>query len=433
LRRLVKMDKFKYIVIGNSAAGIATVEGIRKLDSEGTIAVVSDEDMHAYCRCLTSYYIKGKVAKEGLLFRPKTFYEDLKVTPFLGKKAVKIKPEENWVEFEGGTKLGYDRLMLGTGASAVVYDMPGHEKKGVFVLRKFDDAEKILREVKPGKKAAVLGGGLVGLKSADALHARGIETYVIVTSKQVMSQTMDPEGAKIIQDRLEENGLHVITGTSVEEILGGDHVEGIRLSSGAIVEIDILVFGKGVFPNIHLAVDAGLETDYGILVDEHMRTSVANIYAAGDVAEAKDLINGGRYIHAIWPNAVEQGKVAGLNMAGGNVEYEGGMGMNSVELFGLPSISMGITKLRKPDDSYEFLSKLEPEKPFYRKIAVKNGRLVGAVCIGQVENAGIFAELIRQKIDVSEIKELLLDEDFDYAKLHDLKILDDEDMFVKVS
>ncbi|HUV24220.1 MAG TPA: FAD-dependent oxidoreductase [Methanomassiliicoccales archaeon] len=427
------MDKFKYIVIGNSAAGIATIEGIRKLDSEGTIAVISDEDMYAYCRCLTSYYIKGKLTKDGLLFRPKTFYEDLKVTPFLGMKAVKIQPEENWVELEGGSKLGYDQLMLATGSSAVVYDMPGHDKKGVFTLRKFDDAEKIVKEVKSGKKAAVLGGGLVGLKSADALHARGMETYVIITSKQVMSQTMDPEGAKIIQERLEENSLHVITGNSVEEILGGDHVEGVRLSSGAVLEVDIVVFGKGVFPNIHLAADAGLETDYGILVDDHMRTNVANIYSAGDVAEAKDLINGGRYIHAIWPNAVEQGKVAGLNMAGGDVEYEGGMGMNSVELFGLPSISMGITKLRKPDDSYEFLSKSEPEKPYYRKIAIKNGRLVGAVCIGQVENAGIFAELIRQKIDVSEIKELLLDEDFDYAKLHDLKILDDEDMFVKAS
>jgi nitrite reductase (NADH) large subunit len=197
------------------------------------------------------------------------------------------------------------------------------------------------------------------------------------------------------------------------------------------MECDMVVFGKGVFPNIHLAADAGIETDYGILVDEYMRSSVPNVYAAGDVAEAKDLINGGRYIHAIWPNAVEQGKVAGQNMAGGNVEYEGGMGMNSVELFGLPSISMGVTKLRKPDPSYEFISVSDPERSFYRKMAIRDGKLVGAVCIGMVENAGIFGEIIRQKLDVTEIKELLLDEGFDFAKLHDLNIIDDEDLFIK--
>lgn len=425
------MDRFKYVIIGNSAAGVATVEGIRKLDKIGEIAIVSDEDMLAYCRCLTSYYIKGKVNREGLLFRPKTFYKDFTATPFLGRKAVKIEPNETWVELDDGTRIGYEQLMLATGASAVVYDMPGHDKDGVFVLRTVDDAEKIIANSGKGKKAAVLGGGLIGLKVADALHARGVETWVIVTSKQVMSQTMDKEGADIIQNHLEDNGLHVLTGTSVEEIIGGEKVEGIRVNTGAVMECDMVIFGKGVYPNIHLAVDAGIETDYGILVDEHMRTSIPNIYAAGDVAEAKDLINGGRYIHAIWPNAVEQGKVAGMNMAGGDVEYEGGMGMNSVDLFGLPSISMGITKLRKPDPSYEFLSKSEPERQYYRKIAIKDGRLVGAVCIGDVENAGIFAELIRRRIDVSAIKEVLLEEDFDYAKLHDLQIVDDEDLFVK--
>jgi NAD(P)H-nitrite reductase large subunit len=425
------MENYKYVVIGNSAAGIATVEGIRKLDKEGNIAVISDEDMPAYCRCLTSYYIKGKVNKDGLLFRPKTFYKDFNVDPFLGKKVVKIDAKERWVGLEDDTEIGYEKLMLATGASAVVYDMPGHDKEGVLVLRTYEDTKKIAANATRGKKAAVLGGGLVGLKAADALHARGVETWVIITSGQVMSQTMDPEGAKIIQERLEENGLHVLTRTSVEEILGDEKVEGVKLSTGAVMEMDMVLFGKGVFPNIHLAVDAGLETDYGILVNEHMQSNDPNIYSAGDVAEAKDLINGGRYIHAIWPNAVEQGKVAGQNMAGGDVEYEGGMGMNSVELFGLPAISMGVTKLRKPDPSYEFDAVSDPERGFYRKIAIKDGRLVGAVCIGVVESAGVFGELIRQKIDVSGIKDILLDEGFDYAKLHDLHIVDDDDLFIR--
>lgn len=431
LRRRVEMDSYKYVIIGNSAAGIATVEGIRKVDKEGTIAVISDENLKAYCRCLTSYYIQGKVDEKGLLFRPENFYEEMKVRPILGKKAVKIHPQEKLVELEDGSKVGYEKLMLATGASAVIYDIPGHDKKGVFKLRTYEDAVEIMKFIGPGKKGCVLGGGLVGLKAADALHARGVETYVIVTSPQIMSQTMDKEGADLIQRRLEENGLHVLTETSVEEIIGGEYVEAVRLSTGETMECDMVIFGKGVTPNISLAVDAGIETNYGILVDEKMRTNIPDIYAAGDVAEARDLINGTRYIHAIWPNAVEQGKIAGQNMAGMDVEYEGGMGMNSVELFGLPSITLGITKLRKPDPSYQSFSRIDESKPYYRKIMLKDGKLVGAVLIGSVESAGIFGELIRRKVDVSGIVDILLDEDFGYAKIHDLNIIDDEGMFVK--
>jgi len=425
------MDSYKYVIIGNSAAGIATVEGIRKVDKEGTIAVISDENMKAYCRCLTSYYIKGKVDEKGLLFRPESFYEDMKITLLLGRKVIGIDPGKNLVLLEDGERIGYEKLMLATGASAVIYDMPGNDKRGVFKLRTFDDALEIMKMAARGTKACVLGGGLVGLKTADALHSRGIETYVLITSSQIMSQTMDKEGADLIQARLEANNLHVITGVSVEEILGDEYVKAVKLSNGRVIECDIVVFGKGVNPNIDLAAKAGIETGYGILVDETMCSSIPNIYSAGDVAEAKDLIGGGRYIHAIWPNAVEQGKIAGQNMAGKQVRYKGGMGMNSVELFGLSSISMGVTKLRKPDPSYESFSRYDEVGPYYRKIMLKDGVLVGAVLIGVVECAGIFGDLIRRKRNVSEIVDILLDKDFDYAKMHDINVTKDEGLLIR--
>lgn len=417
--------QFKYVIIGNSAAGIGCVEGIRRIDKRGTIAIISEEKMHTYSRCLTSYYIAGHVDDEKILFRPRDYYERKNVTPILGKKVVKIFPNENYIVLNDGTKIGYSSLMIGTGASPVVYDIPGNNKPGVFVLRTYEDARKISEAASAGKRAVIMGGGLVGLKAADALHARGMEVWVIVSSPQIMSQTMDKEGAEILRKQLEENGIRILTETNVEEICGDNKVEAVRLSTGQKLSCDIVIFAKGVRPNIGLAKEAGIQTDYGILVDAHMRTNVQNIYAAGDVAEAKDFITGERYVHAIWPNAVEQGQIAGQNMAGADVEYNGGIAMNSVDLFGLASIAVGLTRPRAKDGGYEIISRSVPDKKFYRKLVLKDGIIVGAISIGAVEAAGILTGLIKNRANVSKFKELLLSEDLDYAKVVGLGITSD--------
>ena len=422
------MESYKYVIIGNSAAGVGTCEGIRRVDKRGSIAVISDENMPAYCRCLTSYFIGGKVTEEGLLFRPRDYYEKSNITPILGKKVLKINPNGNNIELEGGRKIGYSQLMLGLGASPVMYDIPGKEKPGVYVLRTYEDAKKISLSAKPGKKAAVLGGGLVGLKSADALHHRDMKVWVIVTSPQIMSQTMDRDGADILRKQLEENDLHVMTEMEVVEIVGKDKAEGVRLKNGEVLPADIVIFAKGVRPNTKLAKEAGIACDYGITVDACMRTSIPNIYAAGDVAEAKDFVSGGKYIHAIWPNAVEQGIVAGKNMAGMHVEYEGGIAMNSVDLFGLPSIAVGQTRVKK-DSGFEVISLISPEHRYYRKIVLKDDVIVGSVCIGCIESAGVFSGLIRRRANVGKIKEAMLREDFDYAKVVAEGIVEDSEHF----
>jgi NAD(P)H-nitrite reductase large subunit len=424
------MESYKYVIIGNSAAGIGTCEGIRRVDREGTIAVISDEDMPAYCRCLTSYFIGGKVTEDGLLFRPRDYYQKNNIKPILGAKVVRISPAEDLVELEDGRKIAYSQLMLGLGASPVLYDVPGKEKQGVYVLRTYEDAKKISHAAKPGMKAAVLGGGLVGLKSADALHHRGVEVWVIVTSPQIMSQTMDKDGADILRRQLEENGLHVMTEKEVVEIVGKDRAEGVKLKNGEVLPAEIVIFAKGVRPNVKLAKDAGIDCDYGISVDAHMRTSVKNIYSAGDVAEAKDFISGGKYIHAIWPNAIEQGIVAGKNMAGENVEYEGGIAMNSVDLFGLPSIAVGHTRVKK-DSGFEVISLISPEHRYYRKIVLKDNVIVGSVCIGCIESAGVFSGLIRKRADVTKIREAMLRDDFDYAKVVAEGVVQDKEHFIK--
>ena len=424
------MESFKYVVIGNSAAGIGTCEVIRRVDKSGSIAVISDEAMPAYCRCLTSYYIGGKVTEEGMLFKPRDYYEKNGITPMLGARVTKLLPDENEIELADGRRIGYSQLMLALGASPVVHDIPGNDKKNVFVLRTHEDAKRISAAASQGKRAAVLGGGLVGLKSADALNHRGLEVWVIVTSPQIMSQTMDRDGADILRKQLEDNGLHVMTEMEVTEIVGGERAEGVKLKDGRTLPVDIVIFAKGVRPNTRLAKEAGLACEYGITVDGHMRTGLPNVYAAGDVAEAKDFISGGKYIHAIWPNAVEQGIVAGKNMAGLDVEYQGGIAMNSVDLFGLPSIAVGHTRVRK-DTGFEVISLISPENRYYRKIVLKDDVIVGAVCIGCIESAGVFSGMIRQRANVRQIKEALLREDFDYAKVVAEGVVEDSEHFKK--
>lgn len=428
------MDSFEYAIIGSSAAGIGACEGIREVDQEGSIAIISYEELPPYSRCMISYYIAGKVDKDGILFKSKDFYEKMSATPILGEKVVDIDPDNNSLTLEGGREIGFEKLVIATGSSAVVYDMPGHDLENVMVLRDFEDAKAISKITASGKKAAVLGGGLVGLKAADALKARGIEVWVLITSPQVMSQTMDMEGAAILEKQLRENGINVMTETSVAEIRGSRKVESIKLKSGDVMDMDMVIFAKGVYPNIDLAVEAGIETNYGILVDEHLETNVEGIFAAGDVAEAPDLISGEKYSHGIWPNAVEQGKIAGMNMAGTEATYAGGIGMNAVDIFGVPSIAVGKVKFRgEKGESIEILSERDMERNYYRKVVLDDGVIIGAICIGKVESAGVYTDLIRKKVDVSGIKDLLMDENFDYAKLLDSQTIEDDGFFMKSS
>ncbi|WP_026068980.1 NAD(P)/FAD-dependent oxidoreductase [Methanomassiliicoccus luminyensis] len=410
------MRRYDYIIIGNSAAGVGGCEGIRKVDRSGTIAMISNEVVLAYSRCLITHYISGHLPEGLLLFRPSDFYSRMNAEAILGSRAVRVDPRERIVELNDGSVVGYRKLLLATGAGAFPYDIPGNDKPGAHLLRTWDDARKVSEEAAPGEKALVLGGGLVGMKAADALHARGMDVTIIVASNQLLSQTMDRTGAEMVREAVERNGIKVLMNSSVQEITGDEWVSGVRLEDGTEIPGDMVIMAKGVRPNVTLAKNAGLAVDYGITVDRHMRTSDLNIYAAGDVAEAADLLDGGNHTHAIWPNAVEQGHIAGMNMAGKEVEYTGGMGMNSAEFFGLPAISMG--KCRTRDEAgMEVLTSRDVEGGTYRKLVIRGNVLVGAVCVGDIACAGVLNGLIQRKADISGIKDLLMRKDFDIAKL----------------
>jgi NAD(P)H-nitrite reductase large subunit len=411
----------QFVIIGNSAAGIAAAQAIRQRDKSARIIIVSDEDYFGYCRCLISYYLAGEIKEDKILYRPESFYKENDIELLLNKKVSRVDPKKNRVICEGKDSFAYDALLVATGASPNFPQTEGIKKRGVFGLRTIKDAKEIFGLVPVTKTACILGGGLVGLKAAYALKRRNLDVKVIIKSQQVLSQILDLESAKIIERRLEDNGIELILGQDIVEIIGEEgEIKAVKLESGKVIGCSLIIVGKGVSANIAIVKDAGINTNEGIVVDSLMQSNIPNIYAAGDVAESFDLAIGRHSMNALWPIAVEQGKIAGANISGESLNYDGSLGMNSIEFFGLPAISLGVYKVSRDDPSFEEVKITDVKANIYKKLILRQNTLVGAVLVGDIGASGVFLRLIRHRANISSIKEKLLSSNFGYPDIIDL-------------
>ena len=412
------MNNEPYIIIGNSVAGIAGVSGIRSADAERSITLISDEPHHTYSRPLISYLLAGKVDEENMHYRGPDFYECNDVQPLLGTRVERVDPDRQVLTTDDGEELGFAKLLIATGGTPIVPpDVEGVDADGVFTFTTWDDARKIAAYIEDNDvtDAVVVGGGLIGLKSMEALVERGLRTTVIELADGVLTATFDSTASGLARDVLEGAGVSVRCGTTVTRVVAEEgRVSGVTLRDGTEVPCGLVIFAIGVSPNVGIVADTGIRTDRGILVDETMMTSVQDIYAAGDVAQARELLSGESRCIPIFPDAYRQGFTAGCNMAGERRNYGGGLVMNAVEVLGVPTISVGRTEA---DDDCEVLSELDEEAPVYRKIVVRDNRVVGAVFFGEIEGAGIITGLIREGLDVSEFKDLLLTDEFGLISL----------------
>lgn len=407
----------QFVIIGNSAAGIAAVEAIRSKDKESKITVISDEDYASYCRCLISYYLAGDVNEDKLLYRTEGFYKQNNIELLLNKKVSRIDPKKNRVICEDKNQIGYDALLIATGSSPKFPETTGIKKRGVFGLRTVKDVKEISGLLPVTKTACVLGGGLIGLKAAYALKKRKIDVKVIIKSKQVLSQMLDFEAAQFVQKKLEENGVEIILGQDVTEVIGNGDIKAVKLDGGKAIGCSLIIVGKGVSPNIGLVKESEIKVNEGIIADNLLQTNIPNIFAAGDVCESFDITLGQLSVNALWPVAVEQGKNAGINMAGEKTIYEGSLGMNSLEFFGLAVVSLGIYKVKEAGASIQELKSADPKNNLYKKLILKNNVLVGAILVGDIKNSGVYLRLIREKIDVSGIKDKLISDNFGYPDI----------------
>jgi len=380
-----------YCIIGNGIAAAGCIEGIRSVDPSGEITVVSEEKHAAYYRPLISYYLQGKAAPERMGYGGEDFYARNGVRVLYGRKALRIHPEQRTVELDDGTLVPYTSLCLATGSSPFVPPIAGLDKvKSRFSFMTLDDALALEKAVTPQSRVLIIGAGLIGLKCAEGLSGRVAGITVCDLADRVLSSILDPECAALMQRRLEENGITFCLNDSAIRL----EENTAYMKSGAILPFDVLVLAVGVRANVSILRDAGGEVNRGILVDEEMRTSLPNVYAAGDCAEGYDLSTGQKRVLAILPNASMQGHAAGVNMAGGHAVFDKGIPMNAIGFFGLHALTAG---------AYEGELQEEKTGSSIKRFYTEGDRLKGFMLIGCEERAGIYTSMIREGTPLSSV------------------------------
>ena len=380
----------RYVIIGNSIAGVAAVEAIRRLDGEGSITIVGRETHHVYSRPLISYFLQGKTDETRMRYRPADFYEKHGCMTILGVSALSVDPAAHAVTLENGRVLPYDKLLVATGSSPFVPPMEGLdtvERQHAFMT--LDDAKGLEKDLSPDANVLVIGAGLIGLKCAEGIFARVKSVDVIDLAPRILSSVLDEEGAAVVQAHLEEKGVRLHLSDSVSRF----EPHTAYLKSGKEISFDVLVLAVGVRPNVSLVKDAGGRVNRGIVTDAYMQTSLQDVYAAGDCVESYDVSCDTCRVLAVLPGANMQGECAGTNMAGGAKAFEQGIPMNAMGLFGLHMITAG---------TYEGET-FACAADGYKKLFYEGDRLKGYILIGNVEKAGIYTALIREKTELSSI------------------------------
>jgi NAD(P)H-nitrite reductase large subunit len=414
--------EYDVVIIGNSAGAVGCIETLRSKDRDITIAVISEEKYHTYSRALIPYYLAGKIDFDKLYYRPLDFYEKMNVIPLLGRKAVSVDFEKKMVKLDTGEEVKYGKLLLATGGKPFIPPMEGFDRslENVFSFVSLDDALGIEKSLPESKKAVILGAGVIGLMAAEVLVKKGLEVHVVELADRVLAPVVDERTSQLVEKVFEENGVKIYTGVTIKKVNSeNNRVVSVILTSGNEIECDILIVAVGVVPRTELVQNTDVEVNRGILVNKKMETSVKDVYACGDCAEIYDFVLDDRRVLPLWPNAYYGGRVAAINMLGEEAEFEWGTSMNAMHFFDIYIINAGlnITDEIAEKEGYEVLVRYEPERKVYRRIAVKDGLIKGLVFVGRVERAGIYLNLMRRKINVSNFKDRLLDYDFGYTKL----------------
>ena len=410
----------RHIIVGGSAAAISAVEAIRSVDQKSQIDLFSDEATPLFSRVLLPYYIAEELSKALLNFRSPDFFEVNNITPHLGVRVREIAAASKTIQTEDGHTYPFDRILIATGGKAIIPPIPGIDKQGVSTLKTMADAERIYNL--SGTKAVVIGAGSVGVEASISLTRRGMKVSLLEQLGHVLPTVFDEEAAIIIRKRIEDLGVEVITGEKALKFTGNGHVTSV-ITDTRELECNLVVVAVGIRPDVELAQRAGAEIGFsgGVKVDSQMMTSLPDIYAAGDVAETYDIARDTGFVNAIWPCAFEQGHIAGLNMAGQKTEYPGSYRKNSIGNFiGIPAISMGVTHADActtcgPEDELREIKRRTKET--YRKLILRNGRIIGAIFVGQTEKAGLISILLKKKIDVAEFIPLLMSSSLNFIDL----------------
>lgn len=391
------------LIVGAGPAGVTVAETVRQYNREAKITMISEEPFPPYSPpALAEYFMTGRKVH---YWRGEDFAAKQDIDYRQATRVQAVRPEKNRIMLSNGKAMDYDQLVLAPGGRLYA-PIEGVDQEGIYNFKSLSAAEELLRRIR-GKKAKsvlIVGAGFIGVEIALVLQELGLEVSMLVRSR-VMRQMLDKGSSETVLGMLLDKGIKVHRGEAADAIafVANGRVRAVKMRSGVELSADIYVAATGLRPNIEFLQDSGIQTKWGILVDPQQRTNVHNVFAAGDAAETVDLLSGKRYVHAIFPNAISQGRIVAYNLLGWQQSYQGAESMNSLKHLGLPVMAIG---------SMEGEEVAVQADGGSRKLFFRDGRLVGCRLVGDTRAAGILRSLINKKRSVEAFRNRLTDPRF---------------------
>ena len=367
----------RHLIIGGGTAGMNAIRTIREEETErSTITLVSAE--RPYSRMVLPYYLDRSIAESHVFTATPKVLAGWGVTAQVGKRATALDTKANVCTLDDGTKVEYDDCLIATGSSAVRAPVPGADGPGVHSFWTLEQARGVIAQIRPGSHVVMVGAGFIAFTILNSILALGATLTIVEMAPRILPRMIDDTGAGLVEEWLKRHGVKVRTGVRLTKITDAKGRQKLSFTTGGDLVADVVIMATGIRTNLDWLKDSGVRVNQGIVVDEHLRSSVPNVYAAGDVAEGRDLISGANAVHAIEPTAQEHGRVVGANMAGKTVSYRGSLIINIVEVCHLDVASFGAWE----DARAETASGVKADRPAYRKLLWRGERLVGAIILG---------------------------------------------------
>ncbi|MBI3457573.1 MAG: NAD(P)/FAD-dependent oxidoreductase [Candidatus Rokubacteria bacterium] len=373
----------RHVIVGAGTAGHNALTTIRQEEQgrePSEIILVSAE--RPYSRMVLPYYLGRTIAESHVFTATPGRLAQLGVKTHLGRRAVRLDPKAATLTLDDETAVEYDDLLIATGSSAVRPPIPGSDGPGIHSFWTLDQARRVVAEAKAGSHVVMVGAGFIAFTILNSILAIGAKLTIVEIAPQILPRMIDRDGAQIVEAWLRKHGVEIRTSatlTAVEQVGGKRR---LRFKEGGDIDADVVIMATGIRTNLEWLEGSGIRVNRGVVVDDHLRSSVPNVYAAGDVAEGRDLVTGQPDVHAIEPTAMEHGRVVGANMAGRDVAYRGSLLMNVVGVCQLEVASFG----RWDDSQAEVAAAVRPERPAYRKLLFHGDRLTGAMILGRADD-----------------------------------------------
>jgi len=402
------MARTRHVIVGGGTAGMNAITTIRQYD-RGASEIILVAAEPPYARMVLPYYLKGAISETHVYTANASRLRELGVDAFIGRRATGLDAPGQTLRLDDETEIPYDNLLIATGSSPVRPPVTGADGAGVHSFWTLEQAQGVIRHIHQGCHVVMVGAGFIAFTILNAILALGAKLTVVEIAPQILPRMIDREGASVVATWLRDRGVSIQTGARLTSIEDAGGQKRVRFQNAADLLADVVIMATGIRANLDWLDGAGIEINRGIVVDDHLRSNVPNVYAAGDIAEGRDLVSGEAAVHAIEPTAMEHGRVAGANMAGQPIAHRGSLLMNIVEVQDLEIASFGLWD----DAQAEVFSAVRPERPAYRKLLWRGNRITGAMLLGRSQDVwttndvGMLKGLVQSGVDLGAWKAYL--------------------------